>query len=150
MGLATDAKTLRPPQQEAPSRMGASRLRAGFSQEGSGLHPERQTGLSEMKGGKSSWGRMKHLVAQKGKGSACSAGDRGSAPGSGRPPGKGNGNPRQYSGLENPMDRGAWRATVHGVSKRRTRLSSSLSFFLFKVDEQRHNSEFGEGKVAEK
>ena len=41
------------------------------------------------------------------------------------------------------MDRGAWRATVHGVSKRRTRLSSSLSFFLFTVDEQRHNSKSG-------
>ena len=84
------------------------------------------------------------------KESAYDEGDLGSIPGSGRPPGEGNGNPRQYSGLENPMDRGAWRATVHGVSKRRTRLSSSLSFFLFKVDEQRHNSEFGEGKVAEK
>ena len=40
-----------------------------------------------------------------------------SIPGSGRPPGGGNGNPLQLSYLENPMDRGAWRATVHGVSK---------------------------------
>ena len=39
------------------------------------------------------------------------------------PPGKGNGSPLQYSWLENPMDRGAWRATVHGVAKSRTRLS---------------------------
>ena len=39
------------------------------------------------------------------------------------PPGKGNGNPLQYSCLENPMDRGAWWATVHGVPKSRTRLS---------------------------
>ena len=48
------------------------------------------------------------------------AGDRGhldSIPGSGRSPGVGNGNPLQYSCLENPMDRGAWQATVHGVSK---------------------------------
>ena len=44
-------------------------------------------------------------------------------PGSGRSPGEGNGNPLQYSCLENPMDRGAWWATVHGVAKSRTRLS---------------------------
>ena len=44
-----------------------------------------------------------------------------SIPGSGRSPGEGNGNPLQYSCLENPMDRGAWRATVHGVAKSRTR-----------------------------
>ena len=44
-------------------------------------------------------------------------GDMGSIPGSGRSPGEGNSNPLQYSYLENPMDRGAWRATVHGVSK---------------------------------
>ena len=52
-----------------------------------------------------------------GKESACSAGDLGSLPGSGRSPGEGNGNPRQYSCLENPMDRGAWWATVHGVTR---------------------------------
>ena len=52
-----------------------------------------------------------------GKESACSAGDPGSVPRSGRSPGKGNGNPLQYSCLENPMDRGAWRATVHEVSQ---------------------------------
>ena len=40
-----------------------------------------------------------------------------SIPGSGRSPGEGNGNPLQYSCLENPMDRGAWRATVHRVAK---------------------------------
>ena len=54
--------------------------------------------------------------------SACNAGDPGSIPGSGRSP-EGNGNPLQYSCLENPMDRGAWWATVHGVSKSRTQLS---------------------------
>ena len=51
-----------------------------------------------------------------GKEFACSAGDLGSIPGSGRSPGKGNGNPLQYSCLENPMDRGAWRGTAHGVA----------------------------------
>ena len=45
-------------------------------------------------------------------------------PGSGRSPGGGHGNPLQYSCLENPMDRGAWRAAVHGVTKSRTRLSN--------------------------
>ena len=44
-------------------------------------------------------------------------------PGSGRSPGEGNGNPLQYSCLENPMDGGAWWATVHGVAKSRTQLS---------------------------
>ena len=58
-----------------------------------------------------------------GKETTCNAGDLGSIPGSGRSPGEGNGNPLQYSCLENPMDRGAWRATVHGVAKSRTRLS---------------------------
>ena len=58
-----------------------------------------------------------------GKASACNVGDLGSVPGSGRSPGEGNGNPLQYSCLENPMDREAWRASVHGVAKSRTRLS---------------------------
>ena len=57
--------------------------------------------------------------------SACNAGDLGSIPGSGRSPGEGNGNPLQYSCLEDPMERGAWWATVHGVTKSRTRLSDS-------------------------
>ena len=52
-----------------------------------------------------------------GKESACSAGDPSLIPGLGRSPGEGNGNPLQYSCLENPMDRGAWRATVHGVAE---------------------------------
>ena len=55
--------------------------------------------------------------------SACNAGDLGSIPGSGRSPGEGNGNPLQYSCLENLMDGGAWWATVHRVAKSRTRLS---------------------------
>ena len=49
--------------------------------------------------------------------SACNAGDLGSIPGSGRSPGEGDGYPLQYSCLENPMDRGIWWATVHGVKK---------------------------------
>ena len=52
-----------------------------------------------------------------GKESACNVGDPGSIPGSGRSPGEGNGNPLQYSFLENPMDRGAWQVTVHGVTR---------------------------------
>ena len=55
-----------------------------------------------------------------GKASACNAGDPGSIPGLGRSPGEGNGNPLQYSCLENAMDRGAWQATVHGVTKSQT------------------------------
>ena len=58
-----------------------------------------------------------------GKESADSVGDPDFIPGSARSPGKGNGNPLQYSCLENPMGRGPWRAAVHGVSKSRTRLS---------------------------
>ena len=57
------------------------------------------------------------------KASVYNAGDPGSIPGQGRSPGEGNGNPHQYYYLENPMDREAWQATVHGVAKSRTRLS---------------------------
>ena len=59
------------------------------------------------------------------KESACKAGETGDAgliPGSGRSPGRGNGNTLQYSCLENPMNRGAWQATVQGVKMSRTRL----------------------------
>ena len=55
-----------------------------------------------------------------GKETSCNAGDagdKGSIPGSGRSPGGGRGSTLQYSCLENPVDRGAWRATVHGVTK---------------------------------
>ena len=52
-----------------------------------------------------------------GKESACNARDLSLIPGSGRSPGEGNGNPLWYSCLENPMDRGAWRATVYGVAR---------------------------------
>ena len=68
-----------------------------------------------------------------GKQSVCNAGDLGLIPGLGRSPGEGNGNPLQYTCLENPMDRGTWRATVHGVTKE-TRLSThtwlNIKYFL--------------------
>ena len=57
------------------------------------------------------------MVAQMVKASACNAGDPSLIPGSGRSPGEGNGNPLQYSFLENSMDGGAWWATVHGVTE---------------------------------
>ena len=58
------------------------------------------------------------------KESTCNVGDQGSILGLGRSPGEGNGNPLQYSCLENPMDREAWWATVHGVAKSWTQLSN--------------------------
>ena len=54
----------------------------------------------------------------------ASEGDTGSIPGLGRSPGAGSGNPLQYSCLENSMDRGAWWATVHGVTKNQTQLNN--------------------------
>ena len=51
-------------------------------------------------------------------------GDAGLIPGSGKSPGEGNGNPLQYSCLENPMDRGTWWAMVHGVAKSQMQLST--------------------------
>ena len=60
------------------------------------------------------------VIVKGGRESTCSAidaRDMGSIPGSGRSPGGGNGNPLQCSCLENPMDRGAWWATVHGVAE---------------------------------
>ena len=64
------------------------------------------------------------------KASAYNGGDAGSIPGLGRCPGEGNGNPLQYSCLENPMDWGAWWATVHGVIKSQTRLSNFTFTFV--------------------
>ena len=57
------------------------------------------------------------LLSSVGKESAYNAGDPGSIPRSGRYPGEGNGNPLQYSCLENLMDRGTWQATVYGVAR---------------------------------
>ena len=86
-----------------------------------------------------------HSLWLSGKESSCNAGDTGdlrSIPGLGRSPGEGNHNPLQYSCLENPMDRGAWRATAHGVTNSWTQLSNShaqtllyyfniLNYFVF-------------------
>ena len=62
------------------------------------------------------------LVVKNLPASAGDVRDVGSIPGSGKSPGGGNGNPPQYSCLENPMDKGAWWATVHGVTKSQTQL----------------------------
>ena len=78
-----------------------------------------------------------YLVAQgfpdgsDGKVSACNSRDPASIPVLGRSPGEGNGSPLQHSCLENPMDRGDWRATVHGVTKSPTQLSDFT--FTFSV-----------------
>ena len=81
-----------------------------------GTHPYRCQKLPPI----SRWG---FLCGSDGKVSACNAGDLGSTPGLGRSPGEGNDNPLQYSCMEHPMDRGAWTATVHGVTKSWTQLS---------------------------
>ena len=65
-----------------------------------------------------------------GKASAYNVGDQGSISVSGRSPGEGYGNPLQYSCLENPVDRGAWWATVHGVAKNQTQLSDFSSYYI--------------------
>ena len=67
---------------------------------------------------------QRQYAGSDGKESVCNAGDLASIPGLGRSTGEGNGNPLQYSCLENSMDRGAWRATVHGVTKRWTLLNN--------------------------
>ena len=71
---------------------------------------------------------MKHIECgfpsgPDGKESACNAEDPTSISGLGRPPGEGNSNPLQYSGLENSMEKGAWQVTFHGVAQSRTRLT---------------------------
>ena len=68
------------------------------------------------------------------KASACNAGDQGLIPGLGGSPGEGNGNLLQYSCLENPMDGGAWWATVHGVAKSWTWLSDFTFTFILCLD----------------
>ena len=65
------------------------------------------------------------------KASACNVGDLGLIPGSGRSPGEGNGNPLQYSCLENPMDQGAWWATDHGIAESDT--TEQLHFHILKM-----------------
>ena len=68
------------------------------------------------------WAFQVALVAKNLPANAGDVKDMGSIPGSGGSPGEGNGNPLQCSCLENPMDRGAWQATVHRVTKSQTRL----------------------------
>ena len=70
---------------------------------------------------------MSQLGRAQCKESACYAGATGDEdliPGLGRPPGEGNGDPLRYSCLENPMDRGAWEVTVHGVAESQIQLSN--------------------------
>ena len=75
--------------------------------------------------------KVEFSSSSEGKESACNAGDLGSIPGSGISSGEGNGNPLQYSCLENPMDRGAWEAAVHGVAEGQTQLSDFTFAFHF-------------------
>ena len=77
-----------------------------------------------------------------GKESACNAEDPGSIPGSERSPGQGNGNPLQYSCLENPMDRGAWWTAVYGIAKSQTQLSDFTFTFHFHALEQEMATHF--------
>ena len=78
---------------------------------------------------------MTSLMAQTVKASAYNAGDPGLIPGLGGSPGEGNGNPLQYSCLENPMDRGAWWAIVQGVVKSWTQLSDFIfTFFSYRME----------------
>ena len=68
------------------------------------------------------WSQWGFSGGSAGKESACNVGALGLIPGSGRSPGEGNGYPLQSSRLENSMDRRAWWATIHGVTKSRTQL----------------------------
>ena len=88
-------------------------------------HPERS--------GDCFWGTSPAHVSLPGGPEGKAPGDPGLIPGSGRSPGEGNGNPPQYSCLENPMDRGTWEATVQGAAESQTRLSdfAFLPFLSF-------------------
>ena len=76
---------------------------------------------------------MGFLGGSDSKESTCNAGDVGSIPGSGRSPGERNGNPLQYSYLENSINRGAWQATVHGVEKRHDWGTNTTCLNIFKL-----------------
>ena len=76
------------------------------------------------------------------KASACNVGDLDLIPGLGRSPGEGNGNPLQYSCLENPMDGGAWWAIVHGVAKNWTRQSNFTFTFFYDLLAVKSNGQF--------
>ena len=75
---------------------------------------------------------MKFLGGSVGKESACNTGDSGLIPGSGRSPRERHGNPLQYSWLENPMDRAAWKATDHGVAE--SDVTEQLTLVLCNTD----------------
>ena len=79
------------------------------------------------------WGFPGGTVVKNMPANAGDTRDMGSMPGSGRSPGGGNGTPLQYSCLGNPMDRGTWRATVHGVTKSPTQLSTVSKVFDFMI-----------------
>ena len=72
------------------------------------------------------------------KESSCNAGDLGTVPGSGRSPGEGNGNPLQYSCLENPMNRGTYRAIVHGFAESDTTEKVSMHPLQQDISELEH------------
>ena len=78
----------------------------------------------------------------------ANARDAGLIPGSGRSPGEGNGNPFQYSCLENSMDRGAWRATVHGVTRSQTRLRN-WTHICTDTDTQTHRHTYTRAILAD-
>ena len=85
------------------------------------------------------------------KASASTVGDPGSIPGLGRSPGEGNGNPLQYSCLGNPMDGGAWWATVYGVAKSQTQLSNVFFYHCKSCQEKekRKKGDSGIGPILE-
>ena len=105
------------------------KVRSGTARDGSNMQGYSDTGVP---GGSD------------GKASACNEGDLDSIPGSGRSPEEGNGTPLQYSCLENPMDRGAWWATVHGVAKSQTRLSD-FTFTIVHTEDAERDSSGGPG-----
>ena len=89
------------------------------------------------------WGRLQRQLGLpwwlSGKECVCNAGDVGLIPGLGKSPGEGHDNPLQYSYLGNPMDRGAWQATVHGVAK-----DSDMTYQL----NDHHQSQLGEERIS--
>ena len=95
------------------------------------------------------WASQEALVVKNPPANAWDIRDVGSIPGLERSPGEGHGNPPQYSCLENPMDRGSWRATVHGVAKSRTAWGTErahthplpyTSLHIFQISFQKHKT----------
>ena len=83
------------------------------------------------------------------KNAPANTGDTGSIPGSDRLPGGGHGNPLQYSCLGNPVDRGAWWATAHGVTKSQTRLSDFISLSIITLNVDGLNAPVKKDRVTE-